>query len=273
MERLADFRNVFAQLVVARGGCAQNAALLHAFASVPRHMFLGLGPWTVSEHGTLTLGDDPATVYQDIGFGLDAGIPTGLPSLHAALLDTAAPKPGERVIHVGAGTGYYTAILAELVGATGHVHGFEINEALAARARTNLAAWPRAFVEARSGVLVPDRPVDLIYVNAGVQQLPRAWIDALAPDGRLVVPLMPTRGHGAVFVIGREAHGYSARMLCPARFVPCIGTQDTALGERFEEAFRGTALASVRSLRLSEPPAPSACLSGAGWWLSSDSPE
>ena len=272
MERLADFRNVFAQVVVARGGCAQNQALLRAFATVPRHLFLGPGPWVVSEHGARTLGDDPATVYQDIGIGLAPGIPTGLPSLHASLLDAAAPEPGDRVMHVGAGTGYYTAILAELVGPTGRVHAFEIEEDLAARAREHLAAWPWADVEARSGVAQPERPVDLVYVNAGVQQLPRPWIDALSPGGRLVVPLVPGSGQGAVFAICREAQGYSARLLGPARFVPCIGTQDAALGERLEATFRSAALTTVRSLQLGREPPASACIAGDGWWLSSDPP-
>ncbi|HEX2687429.1 MAG TPA: hypothetical protein VHN14_12470 [Kofleriaceae bacterium] len=272
MDRLADFRSVFAQVVVARAGCAHNRALLHAFATVPRHAFLGAGPWLVSEHGARTTGDDPACVYQDIGFGLAAGIPNGLPSLHAQLLDAAAPQLGDRVMHVGAGTGYYTAILAELVGPTGHVRGFEIDQVLAARARDNLAAWPWAHVEPRSGVHAPEQPVDLIYVNAGVQQLPRPWIDALALGGRLVVPLVPASGHGAVFAITRDARGYAARHVCPARFVPCIGAQDAALGERLEPAFRSPALAGVRSLRFAEPPAAAVCLAGDGWWLSSDPP-
>ena len=269
MERLADFRNVYAQVVVARGGCAQNRTLLQAFATVPRHAFLGPGPWNVREDGAQTVSDDPASVYHDIGIGLAPGIPTGLPSLHAALLDAADVRPGQRVMHVGAGTGYYTAILAELVGPSGHVTGFEIDAALAARACGHLAAWPWATVEAVSGVRAPGQPVDLIYVNAGVQQLPRPWLAALAGGGQLVFPLVSGGEHGGVFAVRREPAAYSARFLCRARFVPCIGTQDDAARAALEEAFRGPACEAVRSLRIApEPPDGTAWFAGDGWWLS-----
>jgi len=272
MERIADFRKVFAEVVVARGRCAQNHRLLQAFAAVPRHEFLGPGPWIVSEDGSRTVSDDPATVYQDIGIGLAPGVPTGLPSLHASLLDASAIEPGHRVMHVGAGTGYFTAILADLVGASGQVSAFEIDEDLAARARRNLAAWPWASVDARSGVRVPAQPVDLVYVNAGVQQLPRPWLDALAPGGRLLFPLVSTSGQGAVFVVRREqAGGFSARFVCRARFVPCVGTQDETSSARLDEAFRADTCQAVRSLRLApEAPAASAWFAGDTWWFSTD---
>src|SRR5262245_27297024 len=107
------------------------------------------------------------------------------------------------VMHVGAGAGYYTAILAELVGATGRVRAFEINDKLAARARSHLAAWPWATIETRSGVGAADEPVDLIYVNAGVHQLPGAWLTALAQGGQLVFPLGSGDAQGAVFAVRR----------------------------------------------------------------------
>jgi protein-L-isoaspartate(D-aspartate) O-methyltransferase len=270
MERLADFRQVFAQAVVARAGCPANETLRRAFATVPRHAFLGPGPWIVCEDGTRTATDDPAIAYQDIGIGLSAGIPTGLPSLHARLLDVVRPAAGQRVMQVGAGTGYYTAILAELVGASGHVDGFEIDPALAARAQQCLAPWPWASVEPRSGIQVPEHPVDLVYVNAGVQELPRAWIDALAPGGRAVVPLVAADGQGAVYVLRREADDTcSARFVCRARFVACIGTQDAASGLRLAEALRSDGCEAVRSLRLDpERPDATSWFAGDGWWLS-----
>ncbi|MGH9888957.1 MAG: protein-L-isoaspartate O-methyltransferase family protein, partial [bacterium] len=142
MERLDDFRSVFAQMVVARGGCPANREVLRAFSTVPRHLFVGTGPWAVIEDGTCTGTDDPALVYQDVGLGLAPAIPTGLPSLHARMLDALSISQGEHIVQVGAGTGYFTAILAELTGATGRVDAFEIDGALAARAETNLRSWP-----------------------------------------------------------------------------------------------------------------------------------
>src|ERR1700738_1748604 len=68
------------------------------------------------------------------------------PSLHAALIAAPAPQPGEHVLHIGVGVGYYTAILAELVGATGRVTAIEYDAELAARATANFAQTPHARV-------------------------------------------------------------------------------------------------------------------------------
>jgi len=272
MERLEDFRSVFARMVVARAGCPSNRDVLRAFSTVPRHVFVGSGPWVVAEDGTRTGTDDPALVYQDVGLGLTSAIPTGLPSLHARLLDTLNISQGEHIMQVGAGTGYFTAILAELTGPSGRVDAFEIDGALAARAQTNLRPWPWVTVHVRSGVVVQET-VDVVYVNAGVQQLPRAWIDLLSANGRIVFPLVPSNEAGAVFVVQRgRDHSHSARFVSRARFVPCIGTQDEALAARLADAFRGNTCEHVKTLHMS-PVAPddTAWFAGDGWWLSTNS--
>ena len=77
-------------------------------------------------------------------------------------------------MHVGAGTGYYSAVLAEIVGRKGRVTAVEIDPSLAERARENLApGWPQAAVVAADGFAFrPDRPADAIVVNAGVSHFP-----------------------------------------------------------------------------------------------------
>jgi len=271
MDRVTDFRQVFAQVVVSRAGCC-DPSIREAFARVPRHEFVGPGPWYFNEHDA-TPSDDPALVYQDVGMGLapERGIPTGLPSLHARCLAACAPRVGNRVVHVGAGSGYYTAILAELVGETGRVNAFEIDADLAARARENLRRWPWAHVEPASGAHAALGEADLIYVNAGVQQPPRAWLDALRPEGRLVFPLTPGEGEGGMLLVRHvgSARVFSAKFLCRARFMQCVGTEDEEAGRRLAEAFAGGDHDSVRSLRLHpEEPDGSAWFSGRGWWLS-----
>lgn len=274
MERLADFRNVYAQVVVAVAGCGEDERLLRAFASVPRHLFLGPGPWGVAAGGKRTGSTDAALVYQNVGFGLAPGIPNGLPSLHAELLHAADLRAGERAMHVGAGAGYYTAILAELVGPSGRVIGFEIDDALASRAQKNLAGWPWAVVEPRSGLVVPEQPVDLIYVNAGVQQFPLVWLEALSPRGRIIFPLVPGDGTGAVFMVQRgvETAAHSVRFVSRAQFVPCIGTQDPEVAMRLSDVFRGDSCERVTSLHLAPEVADeTAWFVGDGWWLSTAS--
>jgi protein-L-isoaspartate(D-aspartate) O-methyltransferase len=100
-----------------------------------------------------TPSDDPVFLYQDIVVALaeDRVVNNGQPSLHAACLAALDLKQGEHVIHVGAGTGYYRALLAKLTGPSGSVLAYEIDERLAQRAATNLDDQPHVTVVCRSG--------------------------------------------------------------------------------------------------------------------------
>jgi protein-L-isoaspartate(D-aspartate) O-methyltransferase len=116
----------------------RSPALVAAFATVPRERFVGAGPWRIrSPRGVadyLTTEDaDPRTIYHDVLVALDAsrGINNGQPSLWAFLIDQLDIAAGENVLHLGRGTGYYTAILAELIGPTGKITGVEIDADLA----------------------------------------------------------------------------------------------------------------------------------------------
>lgn len=270
MDRLADFRSVYAQMVVARGGCSGNEALLRAFATVPRHAFVGPGPWVVAEDGTSTPTNDAALVYQDVGLGLAPTIPTGLPSLHARFLNALNVVEGERVMQIGAGTGYFTAVLAELVGPNGRIDAYEIEPTLARQAQDNLRPWPWVTVHARSGVAPTTGEVDVMYVNAGVQQLPPAWVRALSARGRMVFPLVPGDDAGAVFLVRRgRGDTHPVRFVCRASFVPCIGAQDDAATVRLAEAFRSDQCERVASLGIgAQAPDGTAWFTGDGWWLS-----
>jgi protein-L-isoaspartate(D-aspartate) O-methyltransferase len=274
-ERLADFRKVYADVVMARAGCRDDR-LLAAFEKIPRHRFIGPGPWRLAEHGSPTRSVDPALLYQDIALGLapERGITTGLPSLHARCIEACALGEGERVVHVGAGAGYYTAILAELVGPTGAVDACEIDEELATRARGLLAQITHVQVHSSIGTRLPRRDLDLIYVCAAVEQLPREWLDALGVGGRLAVPLAPADAEGGFLLVRRDASRlWTARFLCAARFVPCVGAQDAEIRPRLRAAFRSGGMETVRSLRRApEEPDGSCWLAGADWWLSTDAP-
>jgi protein-L-isoaspartate(D-aspartate) O-methyltransferase len=273
MDRLEDFRQVFAAVVAARGDC-ENPRIREAFARVPRHEFIGAAPWHFTEHGADAGSDDPALLYQDVAMGLarERGIPTGLPSLHARALDACDIRPGERVVHVGAGAGYYTAILAELVGERGQVLAYELDAPLAGRAAQQLRAWPWAKVEHASGTTAPLTGIDLMYVCAAVEQIPPGWLGSLRRGGRLLFPLVPHEEEGGVLLVrhlGSESV-LSARFVCPARFVPCIGAEDDAGARaRLVAAFRSGTRQQVRTLRRApEAPDESAWYVGQGWWLS-----
>src|ERR1700693_1798785 len=142
MERLEAHRYFYADLITASAGAGKNERLREAFAATPRERFIGPGPWKVFAGGRHmeTPSDDPAFLYQDVVVALapERGINNGQPVLHAINLAALDVKEGETVLHIGAGTGYYTAVLARLTGATGVVVAYEIGQDLAARAEGNL---------------------------------------------------------------------------------------------------------------------------------------
>ena len=145
MDRLEAHRAYYAKLVTASAGVPPTDRLVAAFASVPRERFVGPGPWRVfTAGGYVATPDDPACLYQDVVVALksEAQINNGQPTLHAACLAALRVQPGEAIVHVGAGSGYYTAILAELVGPAGSVVAYELDADLAQRASENLAGYP-----------------------------------------------------------------------------------------------------------------------------------
>ena len=129
MERLEAHRTFFANLITASVG-QQGGRLTAAFASTFRERFIGPGPWKVlSAAGYIeTPSDDPAFLYQNLAVALlpEKRINNGEPILHAACLASLDIKEGETIVHVGAGSGYYTAVLAKLTGPSGQVFAYEI---------------------------------------------------------------------------------------------------------------------------------------------------
>ncbi len=218
-----------------------------------------------------TPDDDLAFIYQDTLVAIDPirGINIGQPSLHALWLNAINVKAGESVLQVGAGTGYYTAILAHLVGPSGRVYAYEIDADFAIGAGKNLKYLPTVEVHARSGIADNLPKSDAIYVCAGVTQPSWAWLDAMRPAARLLFPLQPSIGLGGMLLLQRPDHGLSwpARFVSRARFICCEGQQDYSANERLMEAFSGR-WDRVRSFRIDEQIDDTCWFAGDGWWLS-----
>ena len=254
-------------------------ALVEAFTRVPRERFLGPPPWRVySPHGHIaTLEDDPRAVYHDalVVLSAEQGINNGQPSLHARCLAAVHPRPGESAVHVGAGTGYYSALLAELVGPQGHVHAYEIEANLAERAANALGDRANVSVHAQSAFAAPLPPADVLYVNAGASHPPDEWLTALRPGGRMIFPLTADDGAGVMLLIEharqpqRGEHD-RARVVAHVQFIGCSGARDRLQAERLSQAFARGGVEQLRSLRRGTPPDASCWCAGAGWWLSAD---
>jgi protein-L-isoaspartate(D-aspartate) O-methyltransferase len=257
-----------------------SRVIVDAFATVPRERFLGPGPWRVlspmamAEYWT-TQDADPRHLYHDVLIAIDEErrLNNGQPCLWARMYDQLELSRGDHVIHVGAGTGYYSAILAEIVGPAGRVTAIEVDPILAAK-ESLAAAWPQAAVFAADGFTFrPDQPADAIVVNAGVTHFSAVWLDALATEnGRLLIPLTNAERWGCFLMITRQAGDpcrYAARFIGRVGIIPCIGGRDRAMEEKLTAALARGDFTAIRSLRRApEEPDHTCWLAGEGWWLS-----
>ena len=121
---------------------------------------------------------------------------------------------GEQALHLGCGTGYYTALVAELVGRTGKITAIEIDPGLAEKARAALMPWPQITISNADGANLSFDPVDLIIASAGATHPLSSWLDALKLGGRLLFPMTATRRGGMLLVTREAEDSFAARFLC-----------------------------------------------------------
>lgn len=222
--------------------------VLDAFRAVPRETFAGPGPWkyrsSIAGFGLpirQTPDADPKWIYNAVLLVLDEekGINIGDPALWSRLLVRADVKPGARILQVGAGVGYYTAILAELAGPGGHVLAYEVESTLAECAAANVADRPNVEVRHGNAATGPDGSdrFDLIVAFAGVTHVPETWSSRLAPGARLLLPLTGNDWWGVMILASQTIDGFDALTLGRCGFYPCVGVRDDALAARVTELF------------------------------------
>jgi len=260
----------------------RSQALRAAFAAVPRERFVGPGPWIFKTNwenfaGWTTADDDPRQVYHDVLIALDEklGLNNGLPAFWAFLLDRINVASGESVTHLGCGTGYYTAILAELVGPTGKIRAIDIHPDIAARAREALAPWPQVQVEHADGSKIALEPADLIVVNAGATHPMPAWLAAVKPGGRILIPITVTNGPGSMVLLTRRSdEEFGVRVLSNVFIYEFSGARDPEVNERLRQAMTNSRGHEVKSVRTDSHAEDETCwLHGDGWCLSRRDPE
>lgn len=283
---LAIVRQAYAKQILAEAG-VKDARICAAFAHVAREAFLGPGPWQILRAPGMYSPSpeaDPVYLYTNklVGIATERGINNGQPSLHAMILAAAAINEGEHVVHVGAGTGYYTAIMSFLVGPTGRVTAVECDPELAARARQYLRDLPNVRLIHGDGAAMRLDAANVIYVNAGVTHPTPGWLDGLADGGRLVLPLttddnvpsirrtgfdpLKAMRSGAYFRIRRLGSTFEARWLFPVGMIPAEGARDKKAEAALAAAFAQGGWQNVtRLVRGESAPQDKCWLRGEGW--------
>ncbi|MEL7468785.1 MAG: methyltransferase domain-containing protein [Pseudomonadota bacterium] len=238
----------------------ETERVLNAFASVPRERHVGPGPWLLRSsnfsYGARRTPDaDPAHLYHNVLIALDEDrdINIGEPALWARhFVRTQIPRGGS-ILQVGTGTGYFTAILALLVGPAGRVLATEVDPELAAMAEIALAEVPNATVRAGNGatdVRPDDGPYDLIVAFAGVTHPIAAWDRVLKPGGRFLMALTGTNWWGAMTLIDRDGEGFLATTLGRCGIFPCAGARDDDTASALEEFWSDQSRLSGAKIRI-----------------------
>jgi protein-L-isoaspartate(D-aspartate) O-methyltransferase len=190
----------------------RDARVLDAMRAVPRHLFV---PEALRREA-----------YEDHALAIGEGQTISQPYMVAVMTEALAPEPHHRVLEIGTGSGYQSAVLARL---SELVISIERHPPLADLARATLASLGTTNVLIRVGDgsegLPEEAPFDRILVTAGAPAVPVALEAQLAVGGRLVIPVGPAGYQHLTTVDRQESGAFERHESIPCVFVPLIGKQ------------------------------------------------
>jgi len=251
------------------GGCSEQ--LVHAFARVPREQFLGAPPWRVPDGVMLQPSryrslDDVRDLYHDVVVALkeEQQLNSAQPSQMARMITALHLAEGMRVLHVGSGSGYYSALMAEVVGPRGQVLAIEIDPELAERAAVSLAGYSNVQVVNGDGADCGYGSVDAVLVNAGITHPHPDWLAGLSAAGVLVAPFLvgPEEGmrEALVLRLARVAERFAAEPVTSLAIYPSTSQRDPAVQAKFRAAIASRSILVLKSARTDPHPETAACL-------------
>ena len=186
----------------------RDPRVIEALRQVPRHLFIPAA--------------ERDRAYADSPVPIGQGQTISQPYIVALMTELVRPKPTDRVLEVGTGSGYQAAVLARLVD---HVYTIELEDTLARSATAVLRELKYENVTVRTGdgyVGWPEHaPFDIVIVTAAPEHIPQPLIDQLKPGGRLIVPVGPRFTVQQLQLIEKDAGGaVRTRNVSPVMFVP-----------------------------------------------------
>jgi protein-L-isoaspartate(D-aspartate) O-methyltransferase len=199
-------------------GCIQTPRVEAAFQAVLRHRFIPETPLeeVYSNRVILTKQDQNGQWISS----------SSEPAIMAIMLEQLDLEPGQKVLEIGAGTGYNAALMAHIVGETGQVVTVDIDDDLveAAQAHLRVAGFDQVQVVcADGGYGYKDAaPFDRIILTVGASEIAPAWWEQLKPEGRIVLPLLLTGAMKSVAFVKVSDH-FSSISLKDCGFMPLRG--------------------------------------------------
>ncbi len=196
-----------------RFGYVKSEKILQAMEKVPRHEFL---PLEARSHA-----------YVDSPIPIGLGQTISAPHMIGIMLEALDPQPGNKVLEIGAGSGYHAALMGELVRPNGKVYTVERLEALGLQARETINRLGfgdvvEVSIADGSAGLAEHAPYDRITVAAAAPAVPRPLEEQLADNGRLLVPV-GDRGYQDLILVVRRGDHLERSELGGVVFVPLIG--------------------------------------------------
>jgi len=206
VEYSAERKAMVEEQLAAPGRNIHSQRVLDAMAAVPRHEFVPKALWKFAYR------DEPLPI------GYDQTI--SQPFIVAFMTEQLDPKPTDRVLEIGTGSGYQAAVLSRLVA---EVYTIEIIEPLAKRAEADLKrlGYNNVKVLAADGYRGwPDRaPFDAIIVTCAPDQIPRPLVEQLRDGGRMIIPVGPP-GNQQLYLLQKHGTEVEQQAILPVRFVP-----------------------------------------------------
>lgn len=202
-------RRMVAEQIAGSGRGVTNARVLEVMGKVPRHEF-------VPEN-------QRSRAYQDMPLPIGHEQTISQPFIVAFMTERLEPKPTDRVLEIGTGSGYQAAVLAELVA---QVYTIEIIEDLAKRAAADLKRQGYTNVQTRAGDGYkgwPEAaPFDAVIVTCAPDKIPQPLIDQLKEGGRMIIPVGPA-GNQELFLLRKHQGKLEKKSVLPVLFVPMSG--------------------------------------------------